>query len=220
MTSTNSENYPFLTEEPQVINQEIPSPAEVQSVIKTFKNNKSAGTDKLNTEYLKYNSSNKLVSSIVKLLALIWTLLIVPTTWLHASINCLYKKGARNLAANYRGLSIGANMSRIIAKIITNRFQDAYEKQMSESQFGFRKGRSTTDGIFILNTIIAKRKEPLIAIYIDLTAAYDHIPRDLLFRVIELRTGASKLVNILRKLYENTTASIKGMQSKFDIHVG
>jgi len=27
-------------------------------------------------------------------------------------------------------------------------------------------------------------------------------------------------VNILRKLYENTTASIKGMQSKFDIHVG
>jgi len=67
----NSENYPFLTEEPQVINQEIPSSAEVQSVIKTFKTNKSAGTDKLNTEHLKYNNSNKLVSSIVKLLALI-----------------------------------------------------------------------------------------------------------------------------------------------------
>jgi hypothetical protein len=27
-------------------------------------------------------------------------------------------------------------------------------------------------------------------------------------------------VNILRKLYENTTASIKGMQSEFDVHVG
>ena len=163
----------------------------------------------MNTEYLKYNSSNKLVTSIVKLLALIWTLLIVPTTWLHASINCLYKKGARNLAANYRGLSIGANMSRIIAKIITNRFQDAYEKQMSEAQFGFRKGRSTTDGIFILNTIIAKRKEPLIAIYIDLTAAYDHIRDDLLFRVIELQTGASKLVNVPRNCMR-----IQQLQSK------
>ena len=216
----NPEDYTFLAEEPVVINQQIPSPEEVKNVLNTFKNNKSAGTDNLKTECLKYNNSSKLVNNIVKLLTLIWTVLIVPTTWLHSSINCLYKKGARNLAANYRGLSIGANMSRIIAKIITERFKEAYENQMSEAQFGFRRGRSTTDGIFILNTIIEKHNEPLIAIYVDLTAAYDHIPRDLLFRVIQLRTGADHLVNILRKMYEDTTASIKGMQSKFDISVG
>ena len=56
--------------------------------------------------------------------------------------------------------------------------------------------------------------------YIDLTAAYDHIPRDFLFRVVQLRTGANHLVNIFRKMYENTTASIRGMNSKFDVGIG
>ena len=42
-------------------------------------------------------------------------------------------------------------MSRILSKIIVERIKDAYEKHISESQFGFRKNRSTADGIFIMN---------------------------------------------------------------------
>ena len=153
-------------------------------------------------------------------MTLIWTLIVVPTTWLHASISCLYKKGARNIGANYRGLSIGANMSRIIAKVITERLNNSYEKPISHSQFGFRSNRSTTDGIFILNTVVEKYSSPLIALYIDLTAAYNHIPRDFLFRVIQMRTGAHHLVAIPRKMYEGTSASIKGMDTKFNVLVG
>ena len=161
-----------------VVNEDAPNEEEVKSVLKGFKNNKSAGTDKLKTEGLKYNESNNLVQSIVEITTLIWTLVIVPTTWLHASITCLYKKGARNVGANYRGLSIGANMRRIIAKIINGRLKEAYEMQISETQFGFRRNRSTSDGIFILRTIVEKYSDLLIAVYIDLTAAYDHLPRE------------------------------------------
>ena len=74
-------------------------------------------------------------------------------------------------------------MSRILSKIIIERIKDAYESHMSETQYGLRKNRFTTDGIFILKKVIDKTKDPLIAIYVDLTAAYDHIPRDFLFRV-------------------------------------
>ena len=214
------EQFPYLREEPVVVDEGAPTAVEVKGVLKSFKNNKSAGTDKLRTECLKYNESQHLVMKIVHLLTLIWTLLVIPTAWLHATITCLYKKGAKNLASNYRGLSIGANMSRIIAKIVTARIKSAYEKQLSEAQFGFRANRSTNDGIFILNTIIEKYNEPLVAIYVDLTAAYDHIPRDLLFRVIEFRTGARHIVNILRKMYEGTTASIRGMSSMFSVKIG
>ena len=56
--------------------------------------------------------------------------------------------------------------------------------------------------------------------YIDLTAAYDHVPRDFLFRVLELRTGAKHLIAILQKMYEGTTASIAGMKEKFDVLIG
>lgn len=71
-----------------------------------------------------------------------------------------------------------------------------------------------------MKTVIDKYGDQLIAVYIDLTAAYDHIPRDFLFRVLTIRTGATHLVNILKKLYEGTTASIRGMKAKFDVLVG
>ena len=71
-----------------------------------------------------------------------------------------------------------------------------------------------------LSTLIEKYGEQLIVVYIDLTAAYDHMPRDFLFRVLSLRTGATHLVEIQRKMYEGTTASIIGMTAKFDVLVG
>ena len=87
-------------------------------------------------------------------------------------------------------------------------------------KFGFRKGRSTTDEIFVMKNIIKKHSGTLIAIYIDLTAAYDHIPRDLLFKVLKARTGATHLINILQTMYEGTTAVIRGMKKAFDVAVG
>ena len=214
------ENFPYLLDEQVEINQEAPNEEETREVLRTFKNNKSGGTDQLKTEGLKYNSSQRLVDAIVLLLTLIWTLIVIPTMWLHASINCLYKKGPMDEAKNYRGISIGANMSRILAKLITNRFKHAYETNISEAQFGFRQNRSTADGMFIVKTVVEKYGGMLVATYIDLTAAYDHVPRDFLFRILQIRTGASHLVAILRKMYEGTTAVIRGMDVKFDVLVG
>ena len=68
--------------------------------------------------------------------------------------------------------------------------------------------------------MIEKYGGELIAVYIDLTAAYHHIPRDFLFRILSLRTEAPHLTAILRKMYEGTTASFVGMKSRFDILIG
>jgi retron-type reverse transcriptase len=202
------------------IDESIPKEKEIEDVLKSFKNNKSSGTDKLKTEGLKYNDSKNLIAAILILLSMIWTMVQVPAVWLHANITCLFKKGLRKLAANYRGLSIGANMSRIIAKIIINRLKKAYEKHISEAQYGFRQNRSTNDAILVVKSVIEKYGETLIVVYIDLTAAYDHVPRDFLFRVLTLRTGAKHLIAILQKMYEGTTASIAGMKTKFDVLIG
>ena len=106
---------------------------------------------------------------------LIWNTVTVPTEWLHATITCLVKKGIRKLAANYFGIPIGANMSRILAKIIIMRLKEAYEISISEVQYGFRRNRSTKDGIFVARNVIQKYNDIIIAVYIDLTAAYDNV---------------------------------------------
>ena len=214
------EDYSFLAEEKVPVNEDVPTGKEVQDAVSTFKDGKNWGSDKMKTEGLKYNNSNLLLERILALLILIWSILSIPHSWLHSNITCLYKKGKKSIASNYRGISIGANMSRILSKIIIGRIKEAYEKHICEFQFGFRRNRSTSDGIYMMNKIIKKSKEPLIAIYVDLTAAYDHIPRDFLFRVLKFRLQAPHLVKVLQLMYRGTTASIKGMRSAFQVLIG
>ena len=216
----NPERFPHMMDGQFDINQGEPSRNEVKQVLPSFKNGRSWGTDKLKTEVLKYNSSEGLITYLLMLMSLIWSTLKVPKTWLHSEITSIYKKGSRSLASNYRGISICTNMSRILSKIIIARLKDAYECCISNSQYGFRKNRSTTDGIFILKNIIEKYNGPFVAVYIDLTAAYDHIPRDFLFRVLEIRTGAAFLIHVLKLMYIKTTASIKGMKASFEVLIG
>ena len=216
----NPENFPFLKDSPIVIDESPPTADEINDACKTFKNNKSSGTDKMPAEGLKYQESKKLTSALLLLFTLIWSLVSVPQTWLESSITCLFKKGIRSLAENYRALCIGANLSKLLPRIILQRLNKSYESNISNTQFGFRKGRSTCDAIHVVKQTIEKHDGMLVAIFIDLTAAYDHIPRDFLFRVLSFRTGAKLLIKLLKKIYEGTTAYIAGSKIKFDILVG
>ena len=214
------ESFEYLKDTPIKVNEDPPNIDEIQETTKTFKNNKSFGTDNVPPEGVKYSSSKNLFIYLTMLTSLIWLHIAVPKSWLEMKIICLYKKGLKSLAENYRALSIGSNLSKIVPRIILNRLLETYERNISESQFGFRKGRSTCDAIFILKNVIQKHSGPLVLLFVDLTAAYDHIPRDFLFRVLEFRTGAKILVYILRKLYDGTTAYISGTKVRFDLLTG
>ena len=132
-------------------------------MVKTLKNGK-LGTDKIYPEGMKYHSSKNIFVYLTMLTSLIWLHLSVPKSWLELTIICLYKKGLKSLAVNYRALSIGSNISKLVPRIILNRLQNTYEQNISETQFGFRKGRSTCDAIFIIKNVIKKRTGPLVLV--------------------------------------------------------
>ena len=69
----------------------------------------------------------------------------------------------------------------------------------------------------MLKSVIDKYNDTLIAVYIDLTAAYDHMPRNFPFKVLDLRTGASHLIAILYKMCRGATASFFGMKERFEL---
>ena len=98
--------------------------------------------------------------------------------------------------------------------IIIKRIQKWYELQLTDEQQGFRRGRGTTDGIYIakrIQQLSYQKKTPVYALFIDLTAAFDHIPRKIMFATIKqrLKTVTSKqLIELLEVLYQNTTTSL------------
>ena len=217
----NPENFPhILPPDNHQVNEDIPNEDELQKVIRKQKDNKCQGIDKIYSEHLKYSTSSKLFSALLLLLTMIWTTVEVPGSWLDAVITCLHKKGLKSVAKNYRSIFIMNAISRILPRLIIERLRDCYESLIMENQFGFRQNRSTTDAIFIVREAIKSTKNPLYLCMIDLRAAYDHVDRDMLFSVLNIRTKAPIITSLLKALYTGTKASIKNTVNSFQVHTG
>jgi hypothetical protein len=60
------------------------------------------------------------------------------------------QKGDKSVCSNYRGISLLATASKIYAAILKDKLEIIAEEKIEEEQFGFRKGRSCVDAIFVI----------------------------------------------------------------------
>ena len=220
---TNPENYSYLEQYRSKIeiDESPPETAEIAKCLKTFKNGKCAGSDKINAEMLKYGQSEKLLEILKNLIHEVWDGRKQPEIWKFSTVSTIYKnKGSCQDAAMYRGISVSAVTSKIIPKIILSRTKEAYESIISPNQYGFRQERSTTDGIFILKSLLEKTRNPVVCTFIDLKAAYDWIDREALLKVFEYRTGATTFAKILAESFRETSAQITGSKNTFPTEAG
>ena len=69
-----------------------------------------------------------------------------------------HRRLTRDEATNYRGISLILILAKIYSKLLINRLKSWAEKRenLSKKQFGFQKGKSLTNCIFVLNSIIMK----------------------------------------------------------------
>ena len=100
------------------------------------------------------------------------------------------------------------------------------ETTISKNQFGFMLGRSTTEAIHLLRQLVEKfrdKKKDLHIVFIDLEKAYDSVPRDVLWWVLEKKMVYSKYIDIIKDMYDNSVTSIRtveGETMEFPITIG
>ena len=117
----------------------------VQSEINKMNVNKSSGPDNIHARLLK-----ELVNQISAPLAALFNKSmkegIVPCDWKVACVSPIYKKGSKNIAENYRPVSLTSIICKLmesfVKKSIMKHLQD--NNLLSSQQFGFISGRSTT----------------------------------------------------------------------------
>ena len=76
---------------------------------------------------------------------------------------------------------------------------------ISENQFGFMSGRSTTDAIHLLHQLIERfreRKRNLHMVFIDLKKAYDKVPREVLWCTLMKKGVPIKYTDIIKDIYD------------------
>ena len=90
----------------------------------------------------------------------------------------LYKgKGDVTECGNYRGIKLMSHTMKLLERVIDSRIR--MEVTVAEQQFGLMSGRSATDAIFCLSTLMEKWSEnqkAMHCVFIDLEKAYDRIP--------------------------------------------
>jgi hypothetical protein len=85
------------------------------------------------------------------------------------------KIGDMRLCSNCRTIALISHVSKILLRIIQNRLATYIEREISEEQAGFRKGRGTRDQIANIRWILERKMEygKIIMCFIDYSKAFD-----------------------------------------------
>lgn len=81
------------------------------------------------------------------------------------------------------------------------------------SQAGFRKGMGTIDQIYVTNYLInkrvAKKKDKMIALFIDMKAAFDSVDREILMESMRRRRVREGLVERCEQVLMETVSRVR-----------
>ena len=149
-------------------------------IIKTFKSLNIKNTSDL------FGMSIKLISKIIHIIAPYLADIfnssvnkgVFPNLLKHSKVMPLFKSGCKGDRNNYRPISILPALSKIFEKLINEQLLDHFvvNKLFHPTQYGFTKGRSTTDaGTALIKHIFKawENSQNALGVFCDLSKAFD-----------------------------------------------
>jgi hypothetical protein len=133
----------------------------------------------------------------------------LPEQWKELISVPIYKKGNKTDCSNKRGISLLSTTYKILSSILLSRLTPQAEEVIGDHQCGFQRNRSTTNHIFCIPQILAKKweynKEVL---FIDFEKAYDSIRKEVLYNIL-IEFGISmKLVRLTTMCLSETCSRV------------
>jgi hypothetical protein len=113
---------------------------------------------------------------------------------------------------NHRTISLMSHVTKILLRIILNRWQGKIGKEISDVQCGFVKDKGTANAIFIIRNIIERTLEvnkDVYACFIDYTKAFDKVRHKEMINILKKLNFDGKDVRLIGNLYWDQTAAIK-----------
>ena len=198
----------LLQQEPVISSVDHPPADEeiFKPVISLIKNN-ALGESGLTSQMFKAIVSNNQTFQLLRSIILdLWKNELPPDQWETGLLKIIPKKGDLSQPGNYRGIMLLEVAYKIIAKIVHSRLVPIAEKLDHESQSGFRPRRGCVDVVFTAKLAMKKRREhcnETWIIFLDLVKAFDRVPRDLLWIILERFGFPPKIITILKSLHKN-----------------
>uniref|UniRef100_A0A7N8Y8H8 Reverse transcriptase domain-containing protein n=1 Tax=Mastacembelus armatus TaxID=205130 RepID=A0A7N8Y8H8_9TELE len=138
----------------------------------------------------------------------------------------LFKKGDRRVCSNYRGITLLSFPGKVYARVLERRIRPVVEPRIQEEQCGFCPGRGTLDQLYTLSRVLEgswEFSQPVHMCFVDLEKAFDRVPRDILWEVLQEYGVRGPLLRAIRSLYKRSRSLVRIAGSKsdlFPVHIG
>lgn len=157
---------------------------EIDCLIKSLKNTKSAGVDEISARLLK-SISHLVLAPLTHLVNNSFTEGTFPSGLKIAKVRPIPKKSNSSACDNFRPISILPTLSKIFEKAVLRRLWEflLQNKLMFKNQHGFIKTKSTTSAILsLINDMVEDMDlgKSVVGLFFDLSKAFDMVNHSLL----------------------------------------
>ena len=167
---------------------------ELMSIMRKLDGRKAMGPDAVSGQVLK-ECRKELLEPLYNIINCSINTGKVPKEWKRADIVPIYKNGNKQEPLNYRPVSLTSVVCKVCEIIIKKRWSEHLEKEnaISNSQFGFRQGRSCVSNLlcFYSRAIdeIQEKDGWVDCVYLDLKKAFDKVPHTRLIWKLQKQGG-------------------------------
>jgi len=154
-----------------------------------------------------------MITLLVTLLSIVWAGVSTPARWGHSVVVVLHK-GTKSFLQpkNYRPMSLISITLKVMERILLTRMEGWLLTVVGRYQAGFRRGCHIVEHIMTIKVLAQQGragKVKTFACFIDLQSAYDLVPRDLLFRILEAYGLPSNITHIIRSIYRSVEFCVR-----------
>lgn len=155
------------------------TPQEVLSIINNLKNTSSSGADDILVRVLK-SVGEAVAEPLSSLINLSFLTGAFPDVLKVGKVTAIFKKGDAEDCDNYRPICVLSCFSKVLEKAMYSRISSylSVNNILSNSQHGFRSGRSTETAVVEFVNFLSKKMDegrPAAGVFFDLSKAFDSI---------------------------------------------
>ncbi|NBO66980.1 MAG: hypothetical protein EBU88_19410 [Acidobacteria bacterium] len=185
-----------------------PSSTKISKALQKAKKNKASGDSRITVEFRQALEGNSETETLFKeCIRSIWLDESTPSEWVVNRLKLIPKKGDLHDLNNWRGIMLMEAAPKLVSSIISSRIKKhILMKEGLKEQNGFMPHRGCRDGIFSLKLALQKRREHGLgtwAVFVDLVKAFDSVPRETLYRVLEKFGIPPKMKRIIVNLHSD-----------------
>lgn len=189
------------------------SPDKIQKLISKLKSEKASGPDGITNKMLKF-----IGPEISQILSPLFNRIIdsgtFPSIWKDGIISVVYKKDKKCDPNNYRPITLLSVISKLFERVVYDsiyhhlKTYDLFYKKQS----GFLQGHSTTDQLVAITSSIFdnfEKNHDVRSIFLDITAAFDSVPHNLLLHKIKSYGLRGKPLSLIESYLSNRRIKVK-----------